>query len=376
MAFDPLSWYLGIPLVSRLYLTLSFLTTAACALDLVSPFALYFNWKLVVRGEVWRLLSNFFFFGMFNLDFLFHMYFLLRYCRLLEEGTEFRGKTADFVTMVVFGAVLMSVIAPHTKVQFLGSSLTFMMVYVWGQMRSNSGQRMMLLGILPFTAPYLPWVLLSFSLLLGHSAMVDVIGIAVGHSYFYLKFVLPEIAEIRGWRCRQFLITPGLLHYIFGTSDAARGITGGVELEPFLHVVPPAAAAAAPAPAAAAAAPVAAAAPAPAAAVAGGGGAGGGADGGGGHPAVVREDPAIVRTAAEEAVAAQEIVAARALVQALPGTLAEASAAVAAAAAAATDVSDAPPASRAELRNRRLQAFAARSDRAEHGEEVVTAGGE
>ena len=83
-----------------------------------------------------------------------------------------------------------------------------------------------------------------------------------------------------------------------------------------------------------------------------------------------------MRTAAEEAVAAQEIVAARALVQALPGTLAEASAAVAAAAAATTDVGDAPPASRAELRNRRLQAFAARSDRAEHGEEVVTAGGE
>ena len=238
MAFDPMAWYLGIPLVSRFYLTFSFLTTAACALDLVSPFALYFNWKLVARGEVWRLVSNFFFFGLFNLDFLFHMYFLLRYCRELEESPEFRGRTADFVTLIIFGAVLMSLIAPYTKVQFLGSSLTFMMVHVWGQMRSNSHQRMMLLQIIPFTAPYLPWVLLSFSLLLGHSAMVDVIGIAVGHAYLYLKFVLPEIAQIRGWRVQTFLPTLGILHYIFATPDALRlnvgDGRGGVQLEEFV----------------------------------------------------------------------------------------------------------------------------------------------
>ena len=41
-AGDPLEWYHEIPIVSRVYLTASFLTTAACALDLVSPFSLYF----------------------------------------------------------------------------------------------------------------------------------------------------------------------------------------------------------------------------------------------------------------------------------------------------------------------------------------------
>ena len=38
-----------------------------------------------------------------GLDFLFHMFFLARYCRLLEEGS-FRGRTADFFYMLVFGA--------------------------------------------------------------------------------------------------------------------------------------------------------------------------------------------------------------------------------------------------------------------------------
>ena len=39
--------YRDIPIVSRTYLTASFLTTAACALDLVSPFSLYYNFGLI-----------------------------------------------------------------------------------------------------------------------------------------------------------------------------------------------------------------------------------------------------------------------------------------------------------------------------------------
>jgi len=50
---DPWQWYQDIPVVSRCYLTASFLTTAACAMDLVSPFSLYFNFGLIVyKGQV------------------------------------------------------------------------------------------------------------------------------------------------------------------------------------------------------------------------------------------------------------------------------------------------------------------------------------
>ena len=68
-----------IPVVSRLYLTGAFLTTAACAVDLISPFTLYFNWNLVYNeGQIWRLITPYLFFGVFSVDFLFHMYFLVR----------------------------------------------------------------------------------------------------------------------------------------------------------------------------------------------------------------------------------------------------------------------------------------------------------
>lgn len=73
-----------------------------------------------------------------DLDFLFHMFFLARYCKLLEENS-FRGRTADFFYMLLFGASVLTgivliggmipyVSASFAKIIFLSNSLTFMMV--------------------------------------------------------------------------------------------------------------------------------------------------------------------------------------------------------------------------------------------------------
>jgi len=124
---------------------------------------------------------------------------------LLEENS-FRGRTEDFIIFIVFGMTIMMLIAPFVNIPFFGSSLTFMMVYLWG--RRNEHIRMNFLGLLPFTAPYLPWVLLAFSLVLGNSATVDLIGIAVGHTYFYLDDIYPRVAELRGWNPRRILRLP------------------------------------------------------------------------------------------------------------------------------------------------------------------------
>jgi len=48
------------------------------------------------------------FFGTIGFNFLFNMIFTYRYCRMLEEGS-FRGRTADFFFMFLFGGFLMTV---------------------------------------------------------------------------------------------------------------------------------------------------------------------------------------------------------------------------------------------------------------------------
>jgi len=215
--FDLISWYMEIPVISRIYMTSAFLTTAACAIDIISPFSLYFNFNLIfVQGQVWRLITTFLFFGLFSIDFLFHMYFLVRYCRLLEEG-DFRGRTAHFAMMMLFGIVLMTMVAPFVSVHFLGSSLTFMMVYVWG--RRNEDVRMSFLGVFSFTAPYLPWVMLMFSVLLGNPVTIDVIGIIVGHLYYFCEYVYPIIAQIRDWKVKRLLEPPQILLWLCNTDD-------------------------------------------------------------------------------------------------------------------------------------------------------------
>ena len=166
--------------------------------QVISAYDVYLNSTLVIQEyQVWRLITNFFYFGklgmylhlhtlayitcilfcglllhigfllsdVFNpscwklshivqllrvltyrhglladLDFLFHMFFLARYCKLLEE-TSFRGRTADFFFMLLFGGTLLTIIvvgggmltfaAPFADILFLSNSLTFMMVCVY-----------------------------------------------------------------------------------------------------------------------------------------------------------------------------------------------------------------------------------------------------
>ena len=217
---DVLQWYYDIPVVSRCYLTAAVGTTTACFLDLVSPLTLYYNLDLIMgKGQYWRLLTSFFFFGGFSLDFLFHMYFVIRYCRLLEEG-PFRGRKVDFLYMLFVGAILMLtcsvVMSTFTKIKFLGHPLAFMMVYVWARGPENLNVRMSLLGIFPFSAPYLPWVLLVFSLLLGNPVETDLMGILVGHLYFFFDRIFPQVADVRGWSLKKPLATPGVFLALFG----------------------------------------------------------------------------------------------------------------------------------------------------------------
>lgn len=75
------------------------------------------------------------------------MFFLARYCKLLEE-TSFRGRTADFFFMLLFGGTLLTIIvvgggmltfaAPFADILFLSNSLTFMMVCTYNLQASMS----------------------------------------------------------------------------------------------------------------------------------------------------------------------------------------------------------------------------------------------
>jgi len=98
------SWFKNLPVITKSYMTACCVTTLAIHLDIIKIMDIYLNFQLVYeKYEVWRLFTNFLFFGYISLSFIFHMIFLVRHSTLLEEGA-FRGKTADFLFMYLFGA--------------------------------------------------------------------------------------------------------------------------------------------------------------------------------------------------------------------------------------------------------------------------------
>lgn len=57
-----------------------------------------------------------------------------------------------------------------------------MQVYVWA--RRHQYVTLSFLGIFTFTAPYLPWVLLAFSVVLHSSPVLDLMGMLAGLPHF------------------------------------------------------------------------------------------------------------------------------------------------------------------------------------------------
>lgn len=69
------------------------------------------------------------------------------------------------------------------------------------------------LGIFTFNAPYLPWVLLGFTVLLNNQwPSGDLLGLVIGHVYYFLEDVYPRMQGSGGQR---FLSTPGVLKRLF-----------------------------------------------------------------------------------------------------------------------------------------------------------------
>ncbi|KAI8577673.1 hypothetical protein K450DRAFT_251204 [Umbelopsis ramanniana AG] len=202
------TWFYEIPPITRAYVTAACLTSLAVQLELVHPIKLWLDYDRILYGnEWWRLITNFLYFGPLSLDFMFHIFFLARYSRMMEES-HFRSRGADYAWLLLLSAIALlicSIIVPMADMPFLGSPLAFTLVYIWS--RRNPYIRLSFMGVLVFSAPYLPWVLLGFSLLINsHLPMGDVLGIAVGHVYYFLEDVWPREPHSGG---RRLLQTPG-----------------------------------------------------------------------------------------------------------------------------------------------------------------------
>jgi len=89
---------------------------------------------------------------------------------------------------------------------FMANSLSFAMIYYWGRKSKNTIVNVA--GIFNLRAPYLPWFYLMLSMLWDIEMKQDLLGILVGHFYFYFKEIHPRIKKSGGF---NLLKTPNIM---------------------------------------------------------------------------------------------------------------------------------------------------------------------
>lgn len=85
------------------------------------------------------------------------------------------------------------------------------MVYIWS--KANHKQIVNLFGFIMIRAGYLPYFFFFWSLLLRGSLFFDVLGLMIGHVFYYLYFVVPKLPFTRG---KNVLEAPKFVKHLIG----------------------------------------------------------------------------------------------------------------------------------------------------------------
>jgi Derlin-2/3 len=212
-------WYKELPLVTKLFLTGTLLTGALASFNMINPMSLACIWPLIInKFHFWRLFTPFIFAGSFSFNFAMHLYVLYENCRRYEQNpfnTGGGGNSADVLFMVLFAMGVLNIAAYFLEIPFMSEPLLYVIMYAWSRREPEAGLSMF--GF-KFKALYCPWVYVAIRILMGGSATLPLVGIAVGHVYYFLIEVLPMTHGYDLLRTPEFCVQAVRMY---------TGVTGG-----------------------------------------------------------------------------------------------------------------------------------------------------
>lgn len=189
---DLQQWFRDIPLVTKFFTFSTLLLGFLITFSLISTESVLFDAiNISTKFQVWRLITPFIFSGKFSFNFAMHLMILYENCRRYENNpynTGAGGTTADFVFMLLFSMTILLVIAYIFQFLVLSESILYVIMYVWS--RREPDAQLNIFGF-KFKAIYLPWVYLLIKLVMGQDMVLPLIGIVVGHLYYFLADVVP-----------------------------------------------------------------------------------------------------------------------------------------------------------------------------------------
>lgn len=191
----PEAWYFALPPITRTMVTTIFCVTLSTeVLGIINPDMLLLDWSLVVEKlQVWRLLTDFTYFGKFSFGWIISMYFLVTYSSELEKDEAFRNSRGSYLYFVLFQCITLGLLSlalyfPYGS-GFLGPSLSFSIIYYWSRTFQWTPVQLWLWTVQGYQ---LPFALLALDVMLGASIRQDLMGLFTGHLYHFLRDHLPR----------------------------------------------------------------------------------------------------------------------------------------------------------------------------------------
>lgn len=212
-AAGPDQWFKALPVVTQYWFGAALVVTLAGNFGIVSPMQLIYSWPMIKDNfELWRFLTPFCFVGSFSFNTLITMFMLVNMSQQYEKGGPYNtgagGGTADYVFMLMFGAIALIVTYPIVAmyapmVPLLARNLVFFVMYTWSKRHPTSQANIW--GV-PVPAAYLPFAYVALTVFMGNPFMDLVHGMLVGHVYYFLAEVVPRVHGKDILTTPQFLI--------------------------------------------------------------------------------------------------------------------------------------------------------------------------
>jgi len=201
-------WFRGIPIITRWWFVSSIIFPLLGKIGLLHPFYMILDFDMVVyKFQIWRLITSIIYFPLgpgTGFHYLINLYFLYSYSTRLESGV-FDGRPADYLFLLIFNAISLVLLGFALTLRLLMDAMILSVLYIWCQL--NKDTTVSFWFGTQFKAMYLPWVLAAFNMILGQGGLMEIMGIFVGHLYFFLMFKYPQ--DFGG---RSFLTTPSILY--------------------------------------------------------------------------------------------------------------------------------------------------------------------
>uniref|UniRef100_A0A0V0G5Z3 Derlin n=1 Tax=Triatoma dimidiata TaxID=72491 RepID=A0A0V0G5Z3_TRIDM len=205
------TWYRSLPIFTRSWLSLSLVFTLLGRFGIFKPQQVILLYDPFIKNfQIWRPFTALFYYPLTpstGFHFLINCYFLYNYSLRLETG-QFDGRPADYFFLLFFNWMVSVIIGLALEIPLLMDPMVLSVLYIWCQLNRDVvvsfwfGSR--------FKAMYLPWVLLAFNSIVMGGGIMELVGILIGHIYYFLMFKYPQ--EMGG---PQLIQTPSLFYSWF-----------------------------------------------------------------------------------------------------------------------------------------------------------------